>query len=106
MSVDRDNRDLEAELASADAGRVGIPVNVICVGCGRIHVKRAEPEEIGQHPQVDPTTLESSDLTSFKHICHPCLCKMIEQKIHIFSILRNGVRRIHTYSLHVFDYVR
>ncbi|WP_436344165.1 hypothetical protein [Natronorubrum sp. FCH18a] len=72
MSVDRDDRDLEAELASAGAGRVGIPVDAICVGCGRIHVKRAEPGELCQHPQVDPITLESSDLTSFKHICHLC----------------------------------
>lgn len=31
MSVDRDDRDLEAELVSAAAGQVGIPVDAICV---------------------------------------------------------------------------
>ena len=72
MSVDHDDRDLEAELASAEAGQVGIPVDAICVGCGRTRVKRADPEEMGQHPQVDPASLEATDCTSFKHVCYPC----------------------------------
>ena len=74
MSIDtgRDDRDLEAELASTSSGRVGIPVDAICVGCGRTHVKRARPEEMDQHPEVDPTSLEATDCTSFKHVCHPC----------------------------------
>ena len=75
MSTDADrgdDRDLEAELASADAGHVGIPVDAICVGCGRTQVKRADPEEMDQNPDVDPTILEAGDLTSFKHVCHRC----------------------------------
>ena len=44
--VQRDDRNLEAELASADAGRVGIPVDAICVGCGRIRVKRGAHEQL------------------------------------------------------------
>ncbi len=70
--ADQDERDLEAELESATAGHVGIPVDAICVGCRQTRVKRANPEEMGQHPQVDPTTLEAEDLTSFKHVCHRC----------------------------------
>ncbi|ELY52788.1 hypothetical protein [Natronolimnohabitans innermongolicus] len=72
VDADRDDRDLEGELASANAGRRGIPVDAICVGCGRTHVKRASPEEMDQHPQVDPTTLEATDCTSFKHVCYRC----------------------------------
>ncbi|MXV63874.1 hypothetical protein GS429_17765, partial [Natronorubrum sp. JWXQ-INN-674] len=67
--TDRDDRDLEAELESAGAGQIGIPVDAICVGCGRTRVKRADLEEIGQNPQIDPTTLEATELTSFKHVC-------------------------------------
>ncbi|WP_265109604.1 hypothetical protein [Halosolutus halophilus] len=70
--ADLDDRDLEAELVNSRAGHVGIPVDAICVGCGRIRVKRADPEEMGQDPQVDPTELETRDLTSFKHVCYPC----------------------------------
>ncbi|WP_076610304.1 hypothetical protein [Natronorubrum thiooxidans] len=66
------DRDLEVELASADAGTVGVPVDAICVGCGRIRVKRASLEELNQASHVDPATLETADLTSFKHVCHPC----------------------------------
>ena len=69
---DRDDRDLEAELASAAAGHVGIPVDAICVGCGRTRVKRADPTEMGQHLQIDPTSLEATDCMSFKHVCHRC----------------------------------
>lgn len=72
MSADRDGRDLEAELASAAAGQIGIPVDAICVGCGRTRVKRANLEEIGQHPQADPISLEATDCTSFKHVCYRC----------------------------------
>ncbi|MDQ2052471.1 hypothetical protein RBH26_18565 [Natronolimnohabitans sp. A-GB9] len=72
MSVDRDDRDLEAELASADAGRVGIPVDAVCVGCGRTRVKRVDPAAMDHDSQVDPTTLEATDCASFKHICHSC----------------------------------
>jgi len=67
-----DDRDLERELASAEAGLVGTPVDAICVGCGRTHVKRASLEEMNQPSGVDPTTLDASTLTSFKHVCHPC----------------------------------
>ena len=70
--ADRGDRDLEAELVSAAAGQVGIPVDAICVGCGRTRVKRADPTEMGHHPQIDPTALEATDCTSFKHVCHPC----------------------------------
>ncbi|WP_435551984.1 hypothetical protein [Natrinema sp. CGMCC1.2065] len=76
MSVDRgagdDDRDLEAELASAAAGNSGIPFDAICTGCRRVRVKRAKPEEVGQHPQIDPAQLEASDCSSFKHVCHHC----------------------------------
>ncbi|WP_137289030.1 hypothetical protein [Natronorubrum halophilum] len=71
MSADAD-RDLEAELASSAAGRTGIPVDAICVGCGRRRVKRAHPDEMDQPPQADPTSLEATDCTSFKHVCYPC----------------------------------
>ncbi|WP_226007785.1 hypothetical protein [Natrinema salinisoli] len=72
VDADRDDRDLEAELASPAAGQFGVPVDAVCVGCGRTRVKRASLEEMDQHPQVDPTTLEASDCTSFKHVCYPC----------------------------------
>ncbi|MBZ6495631.1 hypothetical protein [Natrinema longum] len=74
MSVDTesDDRDLEAELASAAAGQVGVPVDAVCVGCGRTRVKRATLEAMDQQPDADPTTLEASDCTSFKHVCYPC----------------------------------
>ncbi|THE64503.1 hypothetical protein D8Y22_12735 [Salinadaptatus halalkaliphilus] len=71
MSTDTD-RDLEAELESPRAGQSGIPIDAVCTGCGRVRVKRAEPEEMGQHPQIDPMALEATDCTSFKHVCHPC----------------------------------
>lgn len=70
--ADHGDRDLEAELASAAAGQVGIPVDAICVGCGRTRVKRARPEEMDQHSQVDPTDLEATECTSFKHVCYRC----------------------------------
>jgi hypothetical protein len=72
IDADRDDRDLEAELASPVAGQFGVPVDAVCVGCGRTRVKRASLEEVDQHPQVDPTSLEASDCTSFKHVCYPC----------------------------------
>ncbi|ELZ08871.1 hypothetical protein C478_18346 [Natrinema thermotolerans DSM 11552] len=73
MSVDAesDDRDLEAELASAEAGHSGIPVDAVCVGCGRTRVKRASLEEMDQI-DADPMVLEASDCTSFKHVCYPC----------------------------------
>ncbi|QLG51092.1 hypothetical protein [Natrinema halophilum] len=72
VDADQDGRDLEAELASSAAGQFGIPVDAVCVGCGRTRVKRASLEEIDQDPQADPTTLEATDCTSFKHVCYPC----------------------------------
>lgn len=76
MSVDTntesDDRDPEAELATPAAGQFGIPVDAICVGCGQTHVKRASLEEMDQPPQADPTALEATDCTSFKHVCYPC----------------------------------
>ncbi|APW99954.1 hypothetical protein CHINAEXTREME_20240 [Halobiforma lacisalsi AJ5] len=73
MSTDVDDgRDRAAELESAEAGQFGVPVDAICVGCGRIRVKRADPNEIGQASDVDPTDLEAADCTSFKHVCHRC----------------------------------
>ncbi|PCR90321.1 hypothetical protein [Natrinema ejinorense] len=74
MSVDTesDDRDLEAELASAAAGQVGVPVDAVCVGCGRTRVKRATLEAMDQQADADPTTLEATDCTSFKHVCYPC----------------------------------
>ncbi|QCW04746.1 hypothetical protein [Natrinema pallidum] len=73
MSVDTesDDRDLEGELASAAAGQFGVPVDAVCVGCGRTRVKRASLEAMDQ-PGADPTTLEATDCTSFKHVCYPC----------------------------------
>ncbi|PCR89408.1 hypothetical protein [Natrinema ejinorense] len=74
MSADanRTDRDLEAELASAAAGQVGVPVDAVCVGCGRTRVKRATLEAMDCDPGADPTTLEATDCTSFKHVCYPC----------------------------------
>ncbi|SDC05686.1 hypothetical protein [Natrinema hispanicum] len=76
MSVDAeaegDDRDLEAELATPEAGQVGVPVDAICVGCGRTRVKRATLEAMDQDPDADPTELEATDCTSFKHVCYPC----------------------------------
>lgn len=69
MSVDR---DLEAELASEGAGHQGIPFDAICINCQRKRVKRVQPEEVGQHPQIDPTSLGASECTSFKHVCYNC----------------------------------
>ncbi|QCS42656.1 hypothetical protein [Natrinema versiforme] len=71
VDADRDDRDLEAELASPSAGQIGIPVDAVCVGCGRTRVKRASLEEIDQG-EADPTTLEATACTSFKHVCYPC----------------------------------
>ena len=72
MSVESDDRDLEGELQTAEAGHVGIPVDAVCTSCRRGHVKRVSPEEVDQPAEVDPITLDASDLTSFKHVCHPC----------------------------------
>ena len=72
VDADQDDRDLEAELASAEAGRSGLPVDAVCVGCGRTRVKRASLEEMDQQPGADLTTLEATDCTSFKHVCHRC----------------------------------
>jgi len=76
MSVDADtegdDRDLEAELAKPEAGQFGIPVDAVCVGCGRTRVKRATLEAMDQDPDSDPIELEASDCTSFKHVCYPC----------------------------------
>ncbi|AFZ71415.1 hypothetical protein [Natronobacterium gregoryi] len=74
MSTDADpgDRDRAAELESAAAGQVGIPVDAICVGCGQIRVKRADPDEIGQESTVDPMDLEAENCASFKHVCHRC----------------------------------
>ena len=72
MSVERDERDLEGELQTAEAGQVGIPLDAVCTGCRRVHVKRVSPEEVDQPPEVDPITLDASEVTSFTHICHPC----------------------------------
>jgi hypothetical protein len=71
IDVNRDDRDLEAELGSPAAGQFGVPVDAVWVGW-RTRVKRASLEEMDQHPQVDPTSLEASDCTSFKHVCYPC----------------------------------
>ncbi|ELZ11922.1 hypothetical protein C478_12150 [Natrinema thermotolerans DSM 11552] len=72
VDADRDDRDLEAELASSTAGRTGIPVDAVCVGCGQVRVKRATLVEMEVEPQIDPSTLEATDCTSFKHVCYSC----------------------------------
>ncbi|WP_408957256.1 hypothetical protein [Natrinema sp. 74] len=72
VDADQDDRDLEAELASPAAGQFGVPVDAVCVGCGRTRVKRASLEEMDQHPQANPTALEATDCTSFKHVCYGC----------------------------------
>ncbi|WP_306055141.1 hypothetical protein [Natronococcus wangiae] len=71
MSVGAD-RDRESELSRPTAGQVEIPVDAICVGCGRIRVKRVRLENVDQKPTVDPAALEATDLTPFKRVCHPC----------------------------------
>ncbi|MCW8172795.1 hypothetical protein [Natrialba swarupiae] len=70
MSSDVD-RDLAAELETPEAGQAGIPVDAVCVGCGRTRVKRAGFEAV-KPSDFDPETLEAADLTSFKHVCHRC----------------------------------
>ncbi|UTF52828.1 hypothetical protein [Natronosalvus rutilus] len=67
-----DDRDLEVELASPAAGRIGLPFDAICTGCQRIAVKRASLEDVGHEPQANLEELEAGDCTSFKHICHRC----------------------------------
>ncbi|WP_247729909.1 hypothetical protein [Halovivax limisalsi] len=71
MSVDAD-RDHAAELASPKSGLQGFPVDAICTGCQRVHVKQVRPEDVGQSIDVDPVTLEADSLTSFRHVCHRC----------------------------------
>lgn len=71
MSVDAD-RNREAELASAEAGHVGLPVDAICTGCRRVHVKRAAPEDVGLPADVEPADADADALTSFTHVCHRC----------------------------------
>ncbi|AGB17367.1 hypothetical protein Halru_2796 [Halovivax ruber XH-70] len=71
MSVEPD-RDLSSELASPKSGLQGFPVDAICTGCQRVHVKQVRPEDVGQSVNVDPVTLEAAALTSFKHVCHRC----------------------------------
>ncbi|WP_254861724.1 hypothetical protein [Halovivax gelatinilyticus] len=71
MSVDAD-RDFSAESKSIEAGLQGFPVDAVCTGCQREHVKRVRPEDVNQEFGVDPLTLDVADLTSFKHVCHRC----------------------------------
>ncbi|MFC3960345.1 hypothetical protein [Halovivax cerinus] len=71
MSVDAD-RDLSAELASPKSGLQGFPVDAICTGCQRTHVKQVRPEDVDAEIGVDPVTLDATALTSFKHVCHRC----------------------------------
>ncbi|MFC3957149.1 hypothetical protein [Halovivax cerinus] len=71
MSVDAD-RDLSAELASPESGLQGFPVDAICTGCQRVHVKQVRPEDVDAEIGVDPVTLDAEGLTSFKHVCHRC----------------------------------
>ncbi|ELY90873.1 hypothetical protein [Natrialba taiwanensis] len=71
--LERGDRDLAAELESPATGQVGIPVDAICTGCGRIHVKRSPLEAVREaSTDTEPTELEVRDLTSFKHVCHRC----------------------------------
>lgn len=50
-----------------------IPFDAICTGgCGRVKIKRARPENVGLHPQTDPLSIDTTDVTSFKHVCHVC----------------------------------
>ncbi|WIV67107.1 hypothetical protein [Natrialbaceae archaeon AArc-T1-2] len=76
MSTDADRdleeRDLRAELEDDAAGHRGIPVDAICTGCRQVRVKRVSSDAITHQPQADPISLEASDLTSFKHVCHRC----------------------------------
>ena len=46
MCVDSDERDLEGELQTVEAGRVGIPLDAVCTGCRRVHVKRVSPADV------------------------------------------------------------
>ncbi|ELZ09397.1 hypothetical protein C479_11275 [Halovivax asiaticus JCM 14624] len=71
MSVETD-RDLNAELASPKSGFQGFPVDAICTGCQHVHVKQVRPEDVGQSIEIDPVTLDTDALTSFKHICYRC----------------------------------
>jgi hypothetical protein len=62
----------EPPLERRATDRVRIPVDAICVGCVRTRAKHVRPEEMSQDADVDPAALEATDLTSFKHVCHPC----------------------------------
>ncbi|WP_222920479.1 hypothetical protein [Natrinema sp. SYSU A 869] len=75
MSVDaeRDDRDLEAELASPVAGQFGIPVDAVCVGCGRTRVKRATLEAMDQDPGAEPRRSSSSTGSTERDRWNPIL---------------------------------
>jgi hypothetical protein len=59
-AVNADDRDLAAEVRASEAGEVGIPVDAVCCGCQRVHVKRVtadSPEDASG---------------SFRAACHRC----------------------------------
>ncbi|WP_222915159.1 hypothetical protein [Natrinema sp. SYSU A 869] len=71
-NADRDDRDLEADPASSTSGPVGVPVDAVCVGCGRTRVTRTSLEAMEIDPRVDLSDLDAADCTSFKHVCRSC----------------------------------
>ncbi len=84
-----DGRDRDAELDDPRAGHRGIPVDAVCTGCKRIKVKRAPDPDI----DVDDRDLEPADLTSFKHVCHPCGTATWWNPISVLSGLIDAERR-------------
>ncbi|MCU4926907.1 hypothetical protein OB905_13110 [Halobacteria archaeon AArc-dxtr1] len=49
-----------------------IPFDAICTSCKQTKVKHVRPQEVGQHPQIDPDAIDASECTSFKHVCYNC----------------------------------
>jgi hypothetical protein len=72
VDADRDDRDLEAEPTNSAAGQGSVPVDAVCVGCGRTRVIRARIRAMEVDPQTDSTALEATDCASFTSICRSC----------------------------------
>ncbi|QCS44098.1 hypothetical protein [Natrinema versiforme] len=70
--ADRDDRDLEADPGTSTSGRVRVPVDAVCVGCGRIRVTRTSLEAMEIDPRAALSDIDAADCTSFKHVCRSC----------------------------------
>lgn len=51
-----------SERLGAEAGKYGVPVEAICVGCQQVRTKRCG--------KTDPESIRLGE--SFKHVCHRC----------------------------------